>query len=70
MTDRATTTALPTEPEGLERIGECRVLRNVAEQPGVETLEGRLVPLMGGIEPEVSWRCLRLFEAKVLPALR
>lgn len=43
-------TPLPTEPEGMEQLGECRVLRNVAEQPGVETLEGRLVPLMGGID--------------------
>jgi alkanesulfonate monooxygenase SsuD/methylene tetrahydromethanopterin reductase-like flavin-dependent oxidoreductase (luciferase family) len=29
-----------------------------------------LHPLMGGIEPEVSWRCLNLVEEKVLPALR
>jgi hypothetical protein len=27
-------------------------------------------PLMGGIEPDVSWRCLELVEEKVLPALR
>jgi len=27
-------------------------------------------PLMGGMEPELSWASLRLFEAKVLPALR
>ena len=27
-------------------------------------------PLMGGIEPDVSWRCLKLVEEKVLPALR
>jgi alkanesulfonate monooxygenase SsuD/methylene tetrahydromethanopterin reductase-like flavin-dependent oxidoreductase (luciferase family) len=27
-------------------------------------------PLMGGMNPELSWASLRLFEAKVLPALR
>jgi alkanesulfonate monooxygenase SsuD/methylene tetrahydromethanopterin reductase-like flavin-dependent oxidoreductase (luciferase family) len=27
-------------------------------------------PLMGGMDPELSWASLRLFEAKVLPALR
>ena len=29
-----------------------------------------LHPLMGGIDPEFSWECLRLVETKVLPALR
>lgn len=42
-TDRA-----PLEPVGLEAIGECRVLRQITAQPGVESVEGRLVPLMGG----------------------
>src|SRR5262249_53546161 len=27
-------------------------------------------PLMGGMDPELSWASLRLFESKVLPALR
>ena len=27
-------------------------------------------PLMGGMDPELSWSSLRLFEAKVLPAIR
>jgi hypothetical protein len=27
-------------------------------------------PLMGGMPPELSWASLRLFEEKVLPALR
>lgn len=35
-------------PVGPERIGECRVLRDIVGQPGIETVEGRLVPLMGG----------------------
>ena len=26
-------------------------------------------PLMGGVEPDVSWQCLKLLEEKVLPAL-
>lgn len=29
-----------------------------------------LHPLMGGIDPEFSWECLRLIESQVLPALR
>jgi len=29
-----------------------------------------LHPLMGGIDPELSWECLRLVETDVLPALR
>lgn len=43
----------------------------------IETVRGMgpldtvmLHPLMGGIEPEFSWQCLRLVETKVLPALR
>lgn len=35
-------------PVDMVPIGECRVLRNVVDQPGVETVEGRLVPLMSG----------------------
>ena len=29
-----------------------------------------LHPLMGGLDPEFSWQCLRLVESRVLPALR
>lgn len=32
----------------LEAIGECEVLRNIVDQPGIETVEGRLVPLLSG----------------------
>ena len=35
-------------PVGLERIGECRVLRDVDAQPGVHTVEGTIVPLLSG----------------------
>ena len=35
-------------PKDLVEVGQCRVLRDVADQPGVETVEGRLVPLMAG----------------------
>ncbi len=35
-------------PVGLEAIGECRVLRSVAAQPGIDTVEGTLVPLLSG----------------------
>lgn len=42
------TTDAALAPEGLEQIGRCRVLRDAAGQPGIETVEGRLVPLMAG----------------------
>ncbi len=41
-----------TEPEfapnNLEPIGECRVLRDVNDQPGIKTVEGTLIPLLTG----------------------
>ena len=45
----------PTAPEGLgpvglETIGECTVLRDVTAQPGVDTVEGTLIPLLPGSE--------------------
>lgn len=36
------------EPVGLESIGECRVLRDVSQQPGIATVEGELIPLLTG----------------------
>jgi len=45
MTSDGASTAGPT----IDRIGECRVLRDIRTAPGVETLEGRMVPLMAGI---------------------
>lgn len=36
------------QPVGLEGIGECRVLRNVTDQPGIDTVEGTLIPLLSG----------------------
>ena len=36
------------EPVNLESIGECRVLRDVGAQPGIDTVEGTLVPLLSG----------------------
>ncbi|NND03874.1 MAG: cupin domain-containing protein [Acidimicrobiia bacterium] len=33
---------------GLEQRGDTQVLRNVVGQPGLETIEGRLVPLLSG----------------------
>ncbi len=35
-------------PVGLESIGECEVLRDITAQPGVDTVEGTLVPLLSG----------------------
>ncbi len=41
-------TSAEISPVGLEAIGECRVLRSVAAQPGIDTVEGTLVPLLSG----------------------
>lgn len=38
----------PLAPVGLEPIGECRVLRNVVAQPGIDTVEGTMAPLLSG----------------------
>ena len=35
-------------PVNLEPIGECRVLRNIDDQPGIDTVEGTMVPLLTG----------------------
>lgn len=35
-------------PVGLEKVGECSVLRSISAQPGVSTIEGDLVPLLSG----------------------
>lgn len=45
-----TTETSALSPVGLEPIGECRVLRDVMSQPGVDTVEGTLVPLLAGAE--------------------
>jgi quercetin dioxygenase-like cupin family protein len=34
--------------EAIERIGACRIQRDVRHQPGVDSVEGRLIPLMSG----------------------
>ena len=34
--------------QGHETRGQTEILRNVADQPGLETVEGRLVPLLSG----------------------
>jgi len=34
--------------EAIEMLGPCRVQRNVRTQPGVDSIEGTLVPLMAG----------------------
>ena len=36
------------EPVNLELIGECRVLRNIDDQPGIFTVEGTMKPLLSG----------------------
>jgi alkanesulfonate monooxygenase SsuD/methylene tetrahydromethanopterin reductase-like flavin-dependent oxidoreductase (luciferase family) len=44
---------------------EC--VRRARELRGIDEL--RFHPLLGGLPPELSWRSLKLFEAKVLPNL-
>lgn len=42
-------TDIPTiAPIGLDTIGECRVLRNIDAQPGIDTVEGTMSPLLSG----------------------
>ncbi len=43
-----TTDQAPLAGPTIDRIGECRVLRDVSAQPGIDTVEGRMVPLMAG----------------------
>jgi len=38
----------PQAEASVESIGPCRVQRNVRTQPGVESVEGTLIPLMAG----------------------
>lgn len=35
-------------PRNLEPIGDCRILHDVHDQPGVETVEGTMIPLLTG----------------------
>ena len=43
-----TTDRAPKAGPTLDHIGECRVLRDVRAQSGIDTVEGRMVPLMAG----------------------
>jgi quercetin dioxygenase-like cupin family protein len=43
-----TTTQAPNPGPTIDRIGECRVLRDVLSAPGIQTVEGRMLPLMAG----------------------
>ena len=42
------TESAPLQPRNLEPIGECRVLRDVHDQPGIKTIEGTMMPLLTG----------------------
>ena len=50
MTERAASTHGGLAPVDLDPIGECVVLRDITAQPGVDTVEGTLVPLLTGAE--------------------
>ncbi len=63
-----------TDPDELRRSGDypimtpAELIETAGEMGPLDTV--MLHPLMGGIDPEFSWECLRLIESKVLPALR
>ncbi|MEX0667447.1 MAG: cupin domain-containing protein [Acidimicrobiia bacterium] len=48
MTEKPVSADGPLAPVDLEPIGDCTVLRDVTAQPGVDTVEGTLVPLLTG----------------------
>ena len=63
-----------TDPEALRATGQYVVMtpaQLIEVARGMGPMDGILFhPLMGGMDPELSWASLRLFESKVLPALR
>jgi alkanesulfonate monooxygenase SsuD/methylene tetrahydromethanopterin reductase-like flavin-dependent oxidoreductase (luciferase family) len=62
------------DPDELRKTGEYvlmtpdQLIETARGMSGFDTI--LFHPLMGGMDPELSWTSLRLFEAKVLPALR
>ena len=48
MPEETTSNEDALAPVDLEPIGDCQVLRDVMAQPGVDTVEGKLVPLLTG----------------------
>ena len=48
MTEQQMSAIQPLAPVDLEPIGACTVLRDITAQPGVDTVEGTLVPLLTG----------------------
>ena len=62
------------DPDALRATGQYPVM---TPDELIETARGMgpmdaimFHPLMGGMDPELSWSSLRLFEERVLPALR
>ncbi len=62
------------DPDALRATGQYPVMTPdelIEAARGMSGMDAILFhPLMGGMDPELSWASLRLFEAKVLPALR
>jgi len=62
------------DPDALRESGEYvlmtpdQLIETARGMSGFDTI--LFHPLMGGMDPELSWASLRLFESKVLPALR
>ncbi len=68
---RSTVRVDATTPEGLKASGAYRVVTPDECVDIIRRSRGvALHPLMGGMPPALGWESLRLFEAKVLPALR
>ena len=74
MNEAGTTYVQFDDPDALRASGQYPIFTPdelIERARGMGPMDAVMFhPLMGGIEPDVSWRCLRLFEEKVLPALR
>lgn len=74
MSDENSTFKLHSDPDELRASGAYPIFTPdelIERARGMGPMDTIMFhPLMGGIEPDVSWQCLKLVEEKVLPALR
>ncbi|MBW2267932.1 MAG: LLM class flavin-dependent oxidoreductase [Deltaproteobacteria bacterium] len=74
LSEATSTFKIFSNPDELRASGRYPILtpEELIERAGsMGPSDGLMLhPLMGGIEPDVSWQCLKLVEEKVLPALR
>jgi hypothetical protein len=73
MSKEGTTYELFSDPDALRASGQYPIYTPdelIELARGLGPMDALMFhPLMGGIEPDVSWKCLKLLEDKVLPAL-